>query len=155
MTEKPTESVPRQRSIAPHVSDLTALLGRIVVGVVFIAHGLPKAMNPEGTAQGFAAMGIPFPTFSALLGAVIEVGGGLALIIGLALPLAGLALAFMMAGAYYFVHVGDPLVGGYELALVMGATALALGFSGGRYSLDRLLPWGRRGRSRAAEAVSA
>lgn len=138
------------------ISDVTTLLARVVVGIVFIAHGLPKATDLNGTAQGFEAMGIPFPTFSALLGVAIEVGAGIALIIGFALPVAGLALAFMMGAAYFFVHVGDPLVGGIELLLVLGVTALALGFSGGRYSVDRLLPWGRvRQESRTAESVPA
>ncbi|MFD6097559.1 DoxX family protein [Nocardiopsis flavescens] len=147
---------PRPRSLVPAASgDVAALIARVAVGVVFVAHGLPKATDLEGTTQGFASLGIPFPAFSALLGAVIEVGGGLALIVGLALPLAGLALAFMMANAYYFAHLGDPLVGGYEFLLVLGATSLALGFTGGRYSIDSLMPWGRRGRSRAAEAVTA
>ncbi|GAA1071842.1 DoxX family protein [Nocardiopsis composta] len=153
MARKSPESAPRTRSTAP--SDIASLIGRIAVGSVFIAHGLPKAADLQGTAEGFASMGIPLPGFSALLGVVIEVGGGLALIIGLALPLAGLALAFMMANAYYFAHVGDPLIGGYELLLVLGASALALGFAGGRYSLDSLLPWDRLGRPRIARAVSA
>lgn len=138
------------------ISDAAALLARVVVGVVFIAHGLPKAADLAGTAQGFEAMGIPFPQFSAFLAVAIEVGAGVALIIGFALPLAGLALAFMMGAAYFFVHVGDPLVGGFELLLVLGVAALALGFSGGRYSVDRLLPWGRvRQEQRTTESVPA
>lgn len=145
MTENPLVS---------RVGDVTALLARVVVGVVFVAHGWPKMSDLDGTAQGFASMGIPFPQFAALLGASIEVGAGLALIIGFALPLAGILLALMMAGAYYFAHVGDPLVGGFELLLVLGATALALGFAGGRLSLDRLMPWGRP-RRRTPEPVPA
>ncbi|GAB3718112.1 DoxX family protein [Nocardiopsis oceani] len=130
-------------TLRPRISDVTTLLARAVVGVVFIAHGLPKATDLDGTAQGFEVMGIPFPQFSALLGATIEVGAGVALIVGFALPAAGLLLAFMMGAAYYFAHVGDPLLGGYELLLVLGAAALALGFAGGRYQVDRLMPWGR------------
>ncbi|WP_017592551.1 DoxX family protein [Nocardiopsis potens] len=152
MTEKAPESAPRTRSTAP--SDIASLIGRLAVGSVFIAHGLPKATDPQGAAQDFADLGVPFPALSALLGAAIEVGGGLALIIGLALPLAGLALAFMMAAAYCFAHVGAPMVGGYELLLVLGASALALGFTGGRYSLDGLLPWSRLGRSGTAGAAA-
>lgn len=140
----------------PRISDAATLLARVVVGVVFVAHGLPKAADPAGTAQNFEAMGIPFPQFSAFLGAAIEVGAGVALIVGFALPVAGLALAFMMGAAYFFVHVGDPLVGGFELLLVLAAAALALGFSGGRYSVDRLLPWGRvRQEQRTEESVPA
>ncbi|WP_017571134.1 DoxX family protein [Nocardiopsis halotolerans] len=145
MTENPLMS---------RTGDVTALLARAAVGVVFIAHGWPKLTGLEGTAQGFASMGIPFPQFSALLGALIEVGGGAALVVGLALPLTGLLLAFMMTSAYFFAHMGDPLVGGFEFPMVLGVTALALGFAGGRYSLDRLMPWGRP-RRRTPEPVPA
>ena len=138
------------------ISDIAALLARIAVGVVFIAHGLPKAADLAGTAQGFGSMGIPFPQFAAFLAVAAEIGAGAALIVGFALPFAGVALALFMGGAYAFAHVGDPLVGGFELALVLGAAALALGFSGGRYSVDRLLPWGRvRKEQGAAEPVTA
>lgn len=138
------------------ISDLTALIARVVVGVVFIAHGLPKATDLQGTAGGFEAMGIPFPQFAALLGAGIEVGAGVALIVGFALPIAGVLLALMMGNAYYFAHVGDPLVGGFELPLVLAVAALALGFSGGRFSVDSVMPWGRRRvRSEKKAAVHA
>lgn len=134
-----TEQTPRTMA-----GDLTALIARVVVGVVFIAHGLPKATDLEGTAGGFEAMGIPFPQFAALLGAGIEVGAGAALIVGFALPIVGVLLALMMGNAYFFAHVGDPLVGGFELLLVLAAAALALGFSGGRFAVDSVMPWGRR-----------
>lgn len=132
-----------QSSPMSRISDIVTLLARMVVGVVFIAHGLPKAADFGGTVAGFGALGIPLPEAAAVTAVVIEVGGGAALIAGFLLPLTGVALAGMMGGAYYFAHVGDPLVGGYEFLLVLAASALALGFSGGRYSLDRLLPWGR------------
>ncbi|MFW6641554.1 DoxX family protein [Nocardiopsis algeriensis] len=153
MAEKSIAS--RTTALPPVLGDAAALFARVAVGIVFIAHGRPKLADAEGTAQGFAALGIPFPRFSALLGAVIEVGGGIALVVGLALPLAGLALAFMMANAYFFAHLGDPLVGGYEFLLVLAATSLALGFAGGRFALDSLMPWSRRGRSRGTRVADS
>lgn len=143
-----------EKSVVSGISDGTTLLARAVVGVVFISHGWPKATDLDGTAQGFASLGIPFPQFSALLGAGIEVGAGLALIVGFALPLAGLLLGFMMANAYFFAHLGDSLVGGYEFLLVLAVSAVALGFAGGRFSLDRVMPWGRAPRP-TAEALPA
>lgn len=125
------------------ISDVTALLARVVVGTVFIAHGLPKAADLQGTTAGFEALGVPFPQLGALLAVGIEVGAGIALIVGFALPAAGVLLALMMGGAYFFAHVGDPLVGGFELLLILGVSALALGFSGGRYSVDSVMPWSR------------
>ncbi len=142
-----------ENTLVSHAGDAAALLARSAVGVVFIAHGWPKATDLDGTAQGFASLGIPFPQFAALLGVFIEVGAGFALIVGFALPLAGLLLAFMMANAYFFAHLGDPLVGGFEFTLVLGACGLALGLAGGRYALDSLMPWGRR-RRRSSESVS-
>ncbi|MBR8743127.1 DoxX family protein [Nocardiopsis sp. MG754419] len=136
------------------ISDVTTLLARVVVGVVFIAHGLPKATDLQGTAAGFESMGIPLPQVAALVGALIEVGAGAALLVGFALPVAGVLLALMMGGAYTFAHLDDPLVGGFEIVLVLGATALALGFSGGRLAVDRVMPWGRV-RSREKASVPA
>lgn len=137
-----------ERTLVDRGGDLATLIARVVVGGVFMAHGWPKMTDLGSTAQGFEAMGIPFPELAAIVGAVIEVGGGLALAVGFALPAAGILLALMMANAYFFAHVGDPLVGGFEMVLVLGVTALALGFVGGRYSLDRLMPWGRPRRTR-------
>ncbi|PWV48644.1 DoxX family protein [Nocardiopsis sp. L17-MgMaSL7] len=143
-------------SLRIRIGDLTALIARVVIGVVFIVHGLPKATDLGSAAQGFEALGVPFPALSASIAAAVEVGAGVALVIGFALPLAGLSLALMMVGAYFFAHVGAPLVGGYELPLVLGVAALALGFSGGRHAVDRLMPWGRVRQARGTEeAVSA
>lgn len=135
-----------RRPLTYKVHDVTALAARAVVGVTFIAHGLPKATDIGGTAAGFEAMGIPAPEAAAVVGAVIEVGFGAALILGLLLPITGIALAAMMGAALGFAHVGDAFVGGFELPLALGATALALGFSGGRLALDSLLPlpWNER-----------
>lgn len=143
-------------SIRSRAGDLVALLARAVIGGLFILHGLQKAVDLGGATQGFAAMGVPFPTLSVLVAVIVEVGAGVALVVGFALPLAGLSLALMMVGAYVFAHVGTPLVGGYELVLVLGVAALALGFSGGRHAVDRLLPWGRVRHARGTEeSVSA
>lgn len=130
--------------------ELSTLLARVAVGVVFAAHGWQKIEDGVGaTAEFFASVGVPFPDVAAVVAMVIEFGGGLALALGFALPAVGVLLAAMMAGAYSFAHVGDPLydpTGGssFELPLVLGATALALGLVGGRFTVDRLLLW-RRG----------
>lgn len=132
------------------ISDLVTLFARVVVGSVFIAHGLPKAADFPATVTAFGALGVPLPEIAVATAVVVETGGGVALIAGFLLPPVGVALAGMMGAAYYFAHLGDPLVGGYEILLVLGVSALALGFSGGRYCIDRLLPWGRGHRQGSA-----
>ncbi|MBB6171142.1 putative oxidoreductase [Nocardiopsis mwathae] len=137
------------------LADVTALIARVVIGASFILHGMQKVgMGVDGTAQMFAAMGIPMPQVAAIVAIAIEVGGGVALLIGFALPVAGVALALQMAGAIVFYHLaeghafvapaGEP---SFELAAVMGVAALALGFTGARLAVDRWLPWGRQAQS--------
>jgi putative oxidoreductase len=139
MNIKKTFSVPRSSAFA----DLTLLVIRVVAGAAFMIHGWGKIQQPFGWMgpDSFA------PGIFQALAALSEFGGGLALILGLLVPLASLGIASTMAVAVYFHGVmrGDPFVaagGGpsYELAAVYLCVALVLiGVGPGRLSLDRVL----------------
>ncbi|MCX5043483.1 DoxX family protein [Aldersonia sp. NBC_00410] len=130
--------------------DLAVLIARVAIGIVFFAHGWQKLFTNgiDGTASFFDQSGVPAASASAWFAAVIELAGGAALILGLAVPLAGLLLLIDMIGAFVFVHAGAGIFvaeGGYELVLVLGAAALLLVIIGaGRYSVDQLLISRRR-----------
>ena len=137
--------------------DLALLVGRLGLGIIFLAHGWQKiATNGiDGTAAFFEQVGVPAAPVAAWLAAVVELAGGAALIVGLAVPVAGLLLVVDMIGAFAFVHAGAGLFveqGGYELVLVLGAATLLLAVIGaGRFSLDHLLT----GRRPAAQRLGA
>ena len=137
--------------------DLTLLLTRVAVGLVFLAHGWQKlfANGIDGTAAFFDQVGVPAARAAAWSAAVVELTGGAALVLGLAVPVAGLLLLVDMIGAFVFVHAGAGLFveqGGYELVLALGAAALLLAVLGaGRYSVDHQLT----GRRRTAPPVGA
>ncbi|ASR38938.1 DoxX family protein [Prauserella marina] len=143
------------------VRDVTALAGRVAVAVVFLAHGLDKWNAGLGaTTDMVEAMGIPLPTLSAIFLIAVEVIGSIAFILGIALPLVGIGYAVAGLGALFFVHLDAGLTGagGYELVLVLALAGLALGFNGGRLSLDHLLFGRRKAAAReqsVAEAVRA
>jgi putative oxidoreductase len=130
--------------------DLAVLVTRVAVGLVFLAHGWQKLSTNgiDGTTAFFDQVGVPAASAAAWFAAVVELAGGAALVLGLAVPVAGLLLLIDMIGAYAFVHAGAGLFveqGGYELVLTLGAAALLLAVIGaGRYSLDHLLTAGRR-----------
>lgn len=114
---------------------------RLIGGVAFLFHGWGKITNPFGWMPAEAGV----PGFLQFLAAVSEFGGGLALIVGLLMPLAMLGLAFTMAvaTAMHAVVMGDPFVaskGGessYELALLyLGICILFLIAGPGKFSLD-------------------
>ncbi len=134
------------------VRDLALLLTRIGLGVVLIAHGWQELaeFGLDGTAASFTKMGVPLPTASAYFATAVELVGGAALILGLAVPLVGILVVLDMVGAFALVHAGNGVfvtAGGFELVASIGlATLLLAAFGSGRIGLDPLL-FGRRTRT--------
>lgn len=130
-------------------ASLGLLVLRIVVGVIFAAHGAQKVFEYTipGTIGSFEGMGIPFPEIAAPLVAFVELIGGILLALGLFTRPVGVILAVDMIVALFAVHLPAGLwvgEGGYEFVAVLGAATLALAFSGaGRFSLDGAFLRGR------------
>lgn len=119
------------------------LVGRIVLGVIFVAHGIQKFSNGISvTTQGFESMGVPLPGLAAPGVAVLETIGGLALIAGALLPVVGTLLAIDMVGALVLVHLPNGFFaanGGFEYVLALAGFSLVIGFSGGGlFATDKL-----------------
>ncbi|MFN4202320.1 MAG: DoxX family protein [Tabrizicola sp.] len=121
-------------------SDYAALILRLASGALFLAHGLIKVLvfTIHGTVGYFESLGLP--GFLAYLTILAEVGGGLALILGVATRAVSLALIPVLLGATW-VHAGNGWVfssegGGWEFplfwAIVQGAIAL---LGSGAYAL--------------------
>ncbi|TDD71486.1 DoxX family protein [Actinomadura rubrisoli] len=142
----------------PYLPDAGLLIGRLALGVIFIAHGWQKLtdVGHSGVTKMFDGLGIPLPGLSAHFATWVELIGGAALIAGVLVPVAGLLLAADMAGAFWYVHMDKGLFadkGGYEYVVVLGAVALLLALARpGRFSVDDLLS---RRREPAAEREPA
>jgi putative oxidoreductase len=82
----------------------------------------------------------------------VEILGSIAFIAGFLMPLVGVGYVMISVGALLSVHIDNGLTGqgGYELVLVLALAGLALGFNGGRLTLDHLL-WGRKRARRESE----
>lgn len=122
---------------------------RVLVGIIFIAHGAQKLFGwfggygVEGTGGFFATLGIEPGYLMALLAGSAEFFGGLALVLGFLVRPAAAALAFTMLVAIFAVHFEGGLFlanDGYEFALALLAASVALLFNGGgKASVDGLL----------------
>lgn len=110
---------------------------RIVLGVIFVVHGLPKLTGGiEGTVQFFSGLGIPAPLIAAWFIALLETLGGIALLIGLFVTPAALLLTVHMLTGLILVHApnGFYVIGGgtngIEFNLILIASLLAMVFCG-------------------------
>jgi uncharacterized membrane protein YphA (DoxX/SURF4 family) len=64
--------------------NLSMILIRVLVGLVFLLEGILKFVRPEELGAGrFEALGLPFPHFLAPLVGVIEIGGSAAILLNL------------------------------------------------------------------------
>lgn len=114
---------------------------RIVVGVVFLAHGGQKLFIwGFGNVAGFMGkIGIPAPMLAAVVVTLVEFVGGLALVLGLYTRYAAALLAIDMLVAILTVHLwgGFFLPNGIEFALSLFAANTALLLLGsGEASVD-------------------
>jgi len=122
---------------------------RILVGIIFMAHGSQKLFGLfggyglEGTAQYMASLGLTPGYLMALLSGGSEFFGGLALVIGLLARPAAALLTVMLVVAILSVHIHNGLFmanNGYEFALALLGGALAVLIEGaGRLSVDRAI----------------
>jgi putative oxidoreductase len=140
---------PRQLNIG-----LTIL--RVITGVIFVAHGGQKLFvyGIDGVAGAFGQMGVPFAQVMGPFIGVLELVGGIALILGLLTRVFSVGLAATMIGAMTLVHLagGFFMPTGIEFTLALLGSTLLLALAGaGTYSLDALI--GRRRGSVATVAA--
>jgi putative oxidoreductase len=108
---------------------------RILAGISFILHGLPKLSNIAGSQMFFGKMGLP-PDLAMLIG-LLEVIGGIALLVGVLTRVASILFIIQMIGAILTVTLYKGFVGGYELNLLLMAISISLLLTGpGRISIE-------------------
>jgi|SRR5579871_2624076 len=121
--------------------DLALLVIRIVLGVIFIAHGSQKLFGAFG-GPGLAA----WVGMIGKIGHLVAIGeffGGIGILIGLLSRLSAAAIIIIMLGAISIVHWphGFFMPNGMEYALANIGLAAAILIAGpGRYSVGKCLP---------------
>lgn len=125
---------------------------RVVIGFIFVMYGWDKffGFGLAFWAELFGSQGIPFATLAATVVRLVELVGGLALVLGLFTRIAAILLAIDMAVAILVVGVdGGFFVWdngvSFPLALFAATAALALTGSGeaslGGYLARRMVAW--------------
>jgi putative oxidoreductase len=117
------------------------LILRIALGIIFIAHGWLKLRDLKTTAKNFDAMGFRPGKLFSTIAACLEFFGGIALVLGLFTTVfAGLFVLEFVTILFWRWFKKMPLVGGWELDLLIFAAVVALfSLGAGAFSLDRIL----------------
>jgi putative oxidoreductase len=129
-------------------NDVVLLVLRVVLGIVFIAHGVPKLTGFSGTMNFFTTQ-LGIPAVFAFLAIMAEGLGGFGLVAGLLTRVAAFGIAVNMAVAVYLLHwqhgffmnwFGNQKGEGYEYHLLVIALAAALMIrGGGKWSIDGVI----------------
>jgi putative oxidoreductase len=114
---------------------------RLIVGIVFMAHGWLKysSFGLAGTAKFMGGLGIPMPQVAAVGIIALELIGGLGLILGGGTRFFAALLACDMLGAIFFSkrHAGFFAPNGWEFELTLCAVCVTLAIIGaGGASID-------------------
>jgi putative oxidoreductase len=121
------------------------LLGRLLIVALFLPAGLGKIAGFEGTLGYFASLGIPAPTFALAATIVIEVLGGIALLIGFQTRLvAGIMAIFTLVAAvtghaYWAAPVDQAFIAQllfFKNIAVMGGLLVLASAGAGGFSVD-------------------
>jgi putative oxidoreductase len=130
------------------VSNLAALLLRLVLGSLLAGHGSQKLFGwfngpgMEGTTGFMEMLGLKPGRPWAVLAGLSEFGGGVLALLGFLNPVGPISIIGSMAMATATAHRGKPIwvtEGGAELPVTNIAASTALILNGpGKYSLDRL-----------------
>ncbi|AVV45656.1 DoxX family protein [Streptomyces sp. ID05-04B] len=123
--------------------DAAALVVRLVLGAVMVAHGWNHWRGGggiTGTAGWFAGLGLTRPRLQAWLSVLTEIGAGVLLVLGLLTSLACAAVLSVMLVAGLLAHRTHGFFvfkEGYEYVLVLGVLGVAFGAWGpGEYAVD-------------------
>lgn len=150
--------IARSARLAPSLSQRWyAIPLRLIVGYGFLEHGYAKLLRgPDAFPQILAAMHMPAPHLLGWMTIAVEMIGGLAVILGLFIPLASVPMIAVLLVAIFTVHLpngfssiklesvtssgahfGQP---GYEtdLLYIAGLIALVIGGSG-PWALDQII----------------
>jgi len=117
------------------------VIGRVLLGLIFLVSAMNKIADPQGTQQYMMMMGMTWMTTLFYIGAVtIELAGSLSLLLGYRARGAGWLLFLFMVPTTVIFHTNfsDPnqMIHFLKNLSIMGGLLYVARYGAGRYSLD-------------------
>lgn len=90
------------------LSGAAPLIGRILLSTVFIVSAGMSLASPGETVGYIAAVGLPLPQFGLIAQMLVEIGGGVALLVGYRTRFVAAVLAAFCIATALFFHMNWP-----------------------------------------------
>jgi putative oxidoreductase len=130
-------------------ADAIAFIGRCLMAVMFLMSGFGKVVAPAATIAWITSTGLPMPTVGYVVAIIIELGGGLLLVLGLQTRILGALLSLFAIATAFIFHRNfadqNQLFHFLKNIAVMGGLFQLIAFGAGNISLDA-----RRARARSS-----
>jgi putative oxidoreductase len=117
--------------------EVLALLGRLLLALIFLASAFGKITNFEATTRYMEAHGMPWPTFFCAAAASLEALGAISLMLGYMARLGSVVLAgFLVAVTAIFHSTPDQRIQLLKNLAIIGGLLQVAAFGAGEISLD-------------------
>ncbi|WP_029147486.1 DoxX family protein [Methylophilus sp. 5] len=117
-----------------------SFLGRVLLSLIFIVSGIAKIMDPAGTIAYIQSAHLPLPHLAYFVALVVELGLGIALLIGFKAQLAaaGIAMFTFVTALMFHSNMADPLqvIMFLKNTTIIGGLLVVIAFGPGGYSVD-------------------
>ncbi|HEX9466526.1 MAG TPA: DoxX family protein [Alphaproteobacteria bacterium] len=121
--------------------DLGALAGRVLMSLIFIWAGYAKLVAPTATITYYATYGLPLPQVAWLISVVVELGGGLALLLGFQARIVGLVMAAWCVATAVVAHTNfadhNMQIHFMKNLAIAGGFLYVAAFGAGAYTIQR------------------
>lgn len=136
----PVALTPAGSETSPSYADGTALLGRILLAAIFVFFGFGKAADPASTIGYISSVGLPFPALAYAGAVALELGGGIALLLGYhtRIVAAALALFSVLTAVTFHANLADQnqMIHFFKNFALAGGLLQVAAYGAGRFSLD-------------------
>ncbi|WP_219218280.1 DoxX family protein [Variovorax boronicumulans] len=126
--------------------DVAALVGRILLAALFVPAGFGKLMGFAGTVGYISSVGLPLPQVAAVVAILVELGLGLALLVGFKTRWAAIGIALFTLVATFSFHNYWAMAADkafvnqlmfFKNIAVVGGLLVVWAFGPGRLSIDK------------------
>ncbi|HCU85125.1 DoxX family protein [Methylophilus sp. UBA6697] len=114
--------------------------GRVLLSLIFIISGIAKIMDPAGTIVYIESAHLPLPQVAYVVALIVELGLGIALLVGFKAQLAaaGIAIFTFITALMFHSNMADPVqvIMFLKNTTIIGGLLVIIAFGPGGYSVD-------------------